>query len=67
MPKMTQKNFRIREDLVDEFNEWANENLADQRAVVEALLVHWVQASPTQRTQIIRAYNKWREKQDLSS
>jgi len=58
------KGFRLDDDLLDMFEQDCDTKLLDQRQVVEALLLFWVDSDQEHRDQVISEYREWKAEQE---
>ncbi|HZK82446.1 MAG TPA: hypothetical protein VFC46_15295, partial [Humisphaera sp.] len=55
----TQKNFRLNHELRARFEKLCRENLLDERSVVEAWLLQFLEGTTEQRQVVAKRYSDW--------
>jgi hypothetical protein len=53
------KNFRLNDDLRQQFEQICRENLLDERSVAEAWLLQFIEANVEQRQAVAKRYSEW--------
>lgn len=64
-----QKNFRLNDELREEFERYCRDHLLDERAVVEAWLLRFLEAGDQERQVAAARYSQWllRRKRPVAS